>query len=66
MTTPDVCKLAGYSSSKLLRLVREEKFPKPIDRGGDGFVWNRSTVLAALGLQSEEATEINPWEVGLQ
>lgn len=66
MTTPEVCQLARIGKGKLRKYIRAGKFPKPVDRGGKGYIWNTSTVLEALGINLSEQAEINPWEQGLQ
>lgn len=66
MTTDEVCQLARFGKSKLRRHIKTGKFPKPIDRGGEGYIWNTTAVLDALGINLQKETMINPWEQGLQ
>src|ERR1700722_4841187 len=60
MTTDEVCHLARFGRGKLRRRIKTGKFPKPIDRGGKGYIWNRATVLDALGINRPTEDKINP------
>lgn len=51
MTTREVCALARYSSSTLWKRIDAGHMPKPLDRGGDGFLFDRKAVLIALGME---------------
>jgi hypothetical protein len=65
ITTPEVCNIARIGKGKLRTLIRTGKFPKPIDRGGKGYVWNTHSVLQALGIYTTSKND-NPWERGLE
>lgn len=67
MTSDEVCHLARFSKNTLLQRVKKGTFPKPIDRCGNGYVWNTSVVLGALGFDTPQSEQTaNPWEKGLQ
>lgn len=50
LSTPEVCKLARYSRATLWRRIDAKQMPEPVDRGGKGFLFDRDSVLKALGL----------------
>jgi predicted DNA-binding transcriptional regulator AlpA len=50
ITTREVCALARYSPSTLWKRIDAGIIPAPIDRGGDGFLFDRRAVLGALGI----------------
>jgi len=66
ITTDEVCHLARFGKGKLRNLVKKGTFPKPIDRCGKGYIWNTSAVLDALGIDTQNTLQVNPWESGLQ
>lgn len=66
ITTKEVCKLARIGKGKLRRYIRTGKFPKPVDRGGEGYIWNTASVFDALGISRQTEADINPWEMGLE
>lgn len=60
-----VCKLAGYSKATLMKRIRDEAMPKPVDRGREK-LFKTSEVLAKLGLtDAKTARESDPWEAAL-
>jgi predicted DNA-binding transcriptional regulator AlpA len=56
MTTREVCALARYSSSTLWKRIDADHMPKPIDRGGSGFLFDTKAVLLALGMHTNGDT----------
>jgi len=62
---PMVLAMCGYGRVTLWRRIRQGKMAKPIDRGGQGFIWLRDDVLrsfAALGDGAPEA-DANAWDI---
>ena len=53
ITTREVCALARYGRATLFRRIDAGQMPHPIDRGGDGFLFDRKAVLVALGLADD-------------
>jgi predicted DNA-binding transcriptional regulator AlpA len=63
ITTREVCALARYTSATLWRRIDAGHMPRPIDRGGEGFLFDRKAVLTALGMQVDDAkTETPNWD----
>jgi predicted DNA-binding transcriptional regulator AlpA len=61
-----VCKLAGYSKATLMKRIKREVMPKPVDRGREK-LFKTAEVLAALGLtDSAPAKGVDPWEAALK
>lgn len=62
-----VLALAGYGRATLMKRVTGGSMPAPLEQGGDGYIFNRNAVLAALGLavpvQSHEVPEMDPWMI---
>ena len=61
LTTPEVCALARYSKSTLWKRIDAGLMPAPIDRGGQGFLFDKTAILKALGHHHEQATEAADW-----
>lgn len=57
MTTREVCELAKFSPSTLWSRLRNGYMPAPIDRGRDGFIFDRQAVVRALGLENVPPAE---------
>ena len=53
ITTREVCALARYGRATLFRRIDAGQMPHAIDRGGDGFLFDRKAVLVALGLADD-------------
>jgi predicted DNA-binding transcriptional regulator AlpA len=58
LSTPEVCALARYGRATLWKRIDAGLMPRPIDRGGDGYLFDLRAVMAALGLDGQhEAVE---------
>lgn len=63
ITTPEVCALAGYTKATLWRRIDDGHMPKPIDRGGRGFIFDKTAVLIGLGMFDHEVkTDQATWD----
>jgi predicted DNA-binding transcriptional regulator AlpA len=54
LTTGEVCALARYTRSTLWKRIDAGHMPKPIDRGGSGFLFDTTAVHTALGMYDHE------------
>lgn len=61
---PLVLALAGYNRVTLWRRQRANLMPLPIDRGGQGGIYDRDAVLKALGMASEQtpSAAVDVWQ----
>lgn len=64
LTTPEVLELARYGRAKLRAQRKAGRMPDPIDRGGDGDIYDRDAVFKALGIaQDDKQSTASPWIV---
>ena len=64
MTTVEVCALARYGKATLFRRIDAGHMPRPLDRGGGGYLFDRKAVLIALGMNDDAAAvERKSWRV---
>ena len=54
MNTAEVCALARYTRATLWRRIDAGHMPKPIDRGSGGYLFDRTAVLTALGMNKPQ------------
>lgn len=60
---PMVLAVCGYGSATLRRRRKQKRMPEPIDRGGDGGIYDRDAVLKALGIEPASGRdEVDPWD----
>jgi predicted DNA-binding transcriptional regulator AlpA len=57
MNSREVCELAQFSSFTLWRRIKEGYIPAPIDRGREGYLFDRQAVVVALGLENLTVAE---------
>jgi predicted DNA-binding transcriptional regulator AlpA len=62
MTTREVCALARYSRTTLFSRIDAGAMPKPVDRGGAGFLFDRTAVSIALGMYKEVVAPQKSWD----
>ena len=58
ITSREICELARYTKATLWRRIDAGQMPAPIDRGGDGFLFDRKAVLAALGYGAADSATV--------
>lgn len=64
ISTAEVLEIARFGRRKLTARIRSGKFPQPVDRGKDGFIFLKKDVLEALHITTSQQS-VNPFEAAL-